>query len=226
MEHFPDIQLPFEEARILGCLLEKEVTTPGSYPLTLNSLVLACNQASSREPVTSLSSEEVEIALRGLSQKYLIEKTLGGRTPKYEHALPDVLSMQDSERAVLTVLLLRGGQSTGEIKQRTERMHHFHSLDEVEETLTWFIEYPHGPLVRRIPVGTGRRVETFKHLLSEDHTSSTVSDPTEAASVVPPSHEQSPTPAPEEDEDWRTRIERQLSDLQSQVTDLRSKLGE
>ena len=74
--------------------------------------------------------------------------------------------MQPGERAVLTVLLLRGPQSTGEIRQRTDRLHTFSSLDEVEETLTWFIEYPHGPLVRRIPVGEGRRVETFAHLLS------------------------------------------------------------
>jgi uncharacterized protein YceH (UPF0502 family) len=225
MDHFPDIQLTFEEARVLGCLLEKEVTTPGSYPLTLNSLVLACNQTSSREPVTSLSAEVIEIAIRGLSQKYLIEKTLGGRTPKYEHVLPSFLSLQDSERAVLTVLLLRAGQSSGEIKQRTERMHHFNSLDEVEETLTWFIEYPHGPLVRRVPVGTGRRVETFRHLLSEEHNSGTVSEPSEADPVDAPSHEQSPAPAIEDD-DWRTRIETQLADLQNQVTDLRSRLGE
>ena len=88
MDHFPDIQLTFEEARVLGCLLEKEITTPGSYPLTLNSLILACNQSSSREPVNFLSSKVVEDALRGPSQKYLIVKILGGRTPKYEHALP------------------------------------------------------------------------------------------------------------------------------------------
>jgi uncharacterized protein YceH (UPF0502 family) len=217
MDHFPDIQLTFEEARVLGCLLEKEITTPGSYPLTLNSLILACNQASSREPVTFLSAEVVEDALRGLSQKYLIVKILGGRTPKYEHALPSVLSMQDSEQAVLTVLLLRGEQSSGEINQRTERMHHFNSLDEIEETLTWFIEYPHGPLVRRVPVGTGRRVETFRHLLSE---------PSEADPVGAPSHEQSPVSAIEDDDDWRTRIETQLDDLQNQVTDLRSRLEE
>lgn len=76
--------------------------------------------------------------------------------------------MQPGERAVLTVLLLRGPQSAGEIRQRTDRLHAFSSLDEVEETLTWFIEYPHGPLVRRIPVGEGRRVESFVHLLSPE----------------------------------------------------------
>ena len=154
MQHFHEIQLTFQEARVLGCLLEKEILTPGSYPLTHNSLLIACNQTSSRDPITHFTGEEVSEALRGLSEKYLVEKTLGGRAPKFEHCLPDVLSMQPSERAVLTVLLLRGPQSAGEIRQRTDRLHTFSSLDEVEETLTWFIEYPHGPLVRRIPVGS------------------------------------------------------------------------
>ena len=108
-------------------------------------------------------------ALRELSENYLVEKILGGRTAKYAHCLTHVLSMEDRERAVLTVLLLRGTQTAGEIKQRTERLHHFDTLEEVEEILTWFIEYPHGPLVRRIPVGGGRRVESFAHLLSEEH---------------------------------------------------------
>jgi uncharacterized protein len=141
MQHFPEIQLTFQEARVLGCLLEKEILTPGSYPLTHNSLLIACNQTSSRVPITHFTGEEVSEALRGLSEKYLVEKTLGGRAPKFEHCLQDVLSMQPGERAVLTVLLLRGPQSAGEIRQRTERLHTFSSLDEVEETLTWFIEY-------------------------------------------------------------------------------------
>src|SRR5688572_1763721 len=125
MQHFPEIQLTFQEARVLGCLLEKEILTPGSYPLTHNSLLIACNQTSSRDPITHFTGEEVSEALRGLSEKYLVEKTLGGRAPKFEHCLQDVLSMQPSERAVLTVLLLRGPQSAGEIRQRTDRLHTF-----------------------------------------------------------------------------------------------------
>ena len=216
MLHFPELQLTFVEARVLGCLLEKEALTPGSYPLTLNSLVTACNQASSREPVTSLTAEEVEDALRELSEKYLVTKILGGRTPKFEHDLQHVLSLQDNERAVLTVLLLRGQQTAGEIKQRTERMHHFHSLDEVEETLTWFIEYAHGPLVKRIPIGAGRRVETFAHLLSEDETG-------ESAPATP----ESPAPAtPDPDKAWKQEVEAHLADLQQQINDLREELGQ
>ncbi|MCW1924038.1 YceH family protein [Luteolibacter arcticus] len=211
MQHFPEIQLTFQEARVLGCLLEKEILTPDSYPLTPNSLLLACNQTTSRDPVTCFTGDEVAEALRGLSGKYLVEKNLGGRTPKFEHCIQDVLSMQRSERAVLTVLLLRGPQSAGEIRQRTDRLHTFSSLEDVEETLTWFIDYPHGPLVRRIPVGEGRRVETFVHLLSPaaaDGSSGTVT-PSAAAD----------TPA---ENDWRAAIEARLASLEAEIAELKA----
>lgn len=211
MQHFPEIQLTFQEARVLGCLLEKEILTPGSYPLTHNSLLIACNQTSSRDPITHFTAEEVAEALRGLSEKYLVEKTLGGRAPKFEHCLQDLLSMQPSERAVLTILLLRGPQSAGEIRQRTDRLHPFSSLDEVEETLTWFIEYPHGPLVRRIPVGEGRRVESFTHLLSPaaaDNSSVTGAPP--AAADIPAEN------------DWRAAIEARLGSLESEIAELKA----
>ena len=208
MQHFPEIQLTFQEARVLGCLLEKEILVPGSYPLTHNSLLIACNQTSSRDPITHFTGEEVSEALRGLSEKYLVEKTLGGRAPKFGHCIQDVLSMQPGERAVLTVLLLRGPQSTGEIRQRTDRMHTFASLDEVEETLSWFIEYPHGPLVRRIPVGEGRRVETFVHLLSP--LAPDASNATEAPSDTAADH------------DWRAAIEARLAALESEIAELKA----
>ncbi len=211
MQHFPEIQLTFQEARVLGCLLEKEILTPGSYPLTHNSLLIACNQTSSRDPITHFTGEEVSEALRGLSEKYLVEKTLGGRAPKFEHCLQDVLSMQPGERAVLTVLLLRGPQSAGEIRQRTDRLHTFASLDEVEETLTWFIEYPHGPLVRRIPVGEGRRVETFAHLLSPAAADSTfVTGVASASSHIPAEN------------DWRAAVEARLAILESEIAELKA----
>ena len=211
MQHFPEIQLTFQEARVLGCLLEKEILTPGSYPLTHNSLLIACNQTSSRDPITHFTGEEVSEALRGLSEKYLVEKTLGGRAPKFEHCLQDVLSMQPGERAVLTVLLLRGPQSAGEIRQRTDRLHTFSSLDEVEETLTWFIEYPHGPLVRRIPVGEGRRVETFAHLLSPAAADSP------SVTGAPPAAADTPA-----ENDWRAAIEARLASLESEIAELKA----
>ncbi len=208
MQHFPEIQLTFQEARVLGCLLEKEILTPDSYPLTHNTLLLACNQTTSREPVTRFTGEEVSEALRGLSEKYLVEKILGGRAPKFQHCIQDVLSMQPGERAVLTVLLLRGPQTAGEIRQRTDRLHTFSSLDEVEETLTWFIEYPHGPLVRRIPVGEGRRVESFVHLLA--------SAAEETPSVTSATSE---TPA---ENDWRAAIEARLASLEAEIAELKA----
>jgi len=213
MKHFPEIQLALAEARVLGSLLEKEVLTPDAYPLSLNSLVTACNQSSSRFPVTALAAEEVMEALRGLSEKYLVEKVLGGRTAKYEHCLQHVLNMQDSERAILTVLLLRGAQSAGELKQRTDRLHEFDSLDAVEETLGWFIDYPHGSLVKRIPVGSGRRVETFQHLLSE----------------YVPSEEEEHAPLPEalspaDDAAWRATFEERLANLENELEELRQRL--
>lgn len=208
MQHFPELQLTFQEARVLGCLLEKEILTPDSYPLTHNSLVIACNQTTSRDPITRFTGEEVSEALRGLSEKYLVEKILGGRAPKFAHCIQDVLSMQPSERAVLTVLLLRGAQTAGEIRQRTDRLHTFASLEEVEETLTWFIEYPHGPLVRRIPVGEGRRVETFAHLLSPADAEITGTSP--AAFII------------QEENDWRAAIEARLARLESEIAELKA----
>ena len=212
MQHFPEIQLTFQEARVLGCLLEKEILTPGSYPLTHNSLVLACNQTSSRDPITHFTGEEVSEALRGLSEKYLVDKILGGRAPKFEHCVQDVLSMQPGERAVLTVLLLRGAQSAGEIRQRTDRLHTFSSLEEVEETLTWFIEYPHGPLVRRIPVGEGRRVESFAHLLS-----SAVVDGPSVAGDRPVASDSA------EEDDWRADMEARIASLEYEIAVLKAR---
>ena len=204
MRHFPEIQLSAVAARVLGCLLEKETVTPDHYPMTLNALLAACNQATSRHPVTDYQSVDVEGALSELSEEYLVSKCLGGRAPKYEHNLSDVLALTDAERAVLTVLLLRGTQTAGELKQRSERMHGFESLAEVEEILASFIEYPHGPLVERLAAGGGRRVETFRHLLGGG-------DGVEAE----------PLSAQAEAADWRQSIEQRLASLEAEVARLR-----
>lgn len=207
MKHFPELQLTAASARVLGCLLEKQVTTPDLYPLTLNSLVTACNQSSSRNPITNYTADDVSEAIRLLSEDYLVTKVLGGRAPKYEHELSDVLDLSDPERAVMTVLLLRGTQTTGEIKQRSERLYSFESLDQIEEILTGFIEYPHGPLVERIPSGAGRRVETFRHLLAEDG-----STPTEIE-------------APPASDDWKQEMEQRIAQLEKQVAELMEALS-
>ncbi len=164
---FPELQLDFVESRVLGCVLEKQTTTPDYYPLTLKAIEAACNQSSNRYPVTKLTSEEVEDAVKRLRKKELLMQIhiSGSRVPKYEHQLPEILDLTSPERAVLTVLLLRSIQTPGELKQRTERMHPFESVSQIEEILTGFIEYPYGPLVKELPVGSGRRVKTYGHLL-------------------------------------------------------------
>ena len=121
----------------------------------MNSLQAACNQSSNRHPVTQLEEGTIEKALLGLREKGLVVKVhaAGSRSAKYKHILNQVLDLDSAQRAVLTVLLLRGVQTSGEIKQRCERMHEFTSLEDVEQSLEWFIEYPHGPLVMRHPAG-------------------------------------------------------------------------
>jgi uncharacterized protein YceH (UPF0502 family) len=222
--HFPEIQLTFVESRVLGCLLEKESTTPAYYPLTLNSLQAACNQTSNRQPVTQLEERLIEKALFGLREKGLVLKVnaAGSRSPKYKHILDQVLDLDSAQRATLTVLLLRGVQTSGEIKQRCERMHEFESLEEVDQALEWFIDYPHGPLVVRNPAGGGRRVETYAHLLGGAVPENARALPEAAAEVL----------ELEEEQLWRSRMEQKIQELQSQVEELsgmvhhlRSELG-
>ena len=164
---FPDLQLDFIESRVLGAILEKETTTPDYYPMTLKAIEAACNQSSNRFPVTKLPLDEIEEAVQRLRRKNILMQVhvSGSRVPKYEHQLSEILEMSSAENAVMTVLLLRSIQTAGEIKQRTERMHPFESVEQVEEVLEGFMEYSYGPLVRELPVGGGRRVKTYGHLL-------------------------------------------------------------
>lgn len=212
--HFPELQLSFSEGRVLGCLLEKEATTPAYYPLTLNSLQAACNQSSNRYPVTQLEESSIAKALIGLRLKGLAIQlqAAGARALKYKHTVPQVLALDTAQTAILTVLLLRGVQTAGEIKQRCERMHDFPSIEAVEEAIQWFIEYPHGPLVMKYPSGSGRRVETYAHLLG----GAPVGDgnvPTEVSAEVVEL---------EEEQIWRNRMEQKIQALQTSVEELSS----
>jgi len=222
--HFPELQLSFNEGRVLGCLLEKEASTPACYPLTLNGLQAACNQSSNRYPVTLLEESAIDKALVGLRLKGLAVQlqVAGARTLKYKHILPQVLELDAAQTAILTVLLLRGVQTAGEIKQRCERMHDFTSTGAVEESLQWLIEYPHGPLVLRHPAGGGRRVETYAHLLGGAPAGDGRAI-TEAVTAIVEL---------EEEQLWRSHMEQKIQDLQttvetlnSMVNDLRAELG-
>ncbi|MFZ0529240.1 MAG: DUF480 domain-containing protein [Propionicimonas sp.] len=156
-----------EEQRVLGCLLEKQRTVPASYPLTLNTLRLACNQASSREPVVDYSEKTVTDTLRALKDRGLVRVVWaekGSRTLKYHQLLDEVLAPAPDERALLTVLLLRGAQSPGELKTRSERLHPFADKHEVDVCLAR-MSSAEPPLVRELPLQRGHQDRRWVHLL-------------------------------------------------------------
>jgi uncharacterized protein YceH (UPF0502 family) len=155
------------EQRILGSLLEKERTVPATYPLSLNALRTACNQTSSRDPISDYDEATVERVARELKDRGLVRivwAATGRRTLKYHQTLAEALSLTDAERALVTVLLLRGPQAPGELRSRTERLHHFPDRESVEETLARMAERP-TPLVRELPRRPGQHDNRWVHLL-------------------------------------------------------------
>ena len=157
------------ETRVLGALVEKEVTTPEYYPLSLNALVNACNQKSNREPVMNLDEGAVRGALRSLSDQLLARSSSGSdsRVTKYEHRLQEAFNFHRHEIAVLCVLLLRGPQTPGELRTRTERMYSFEDLDGVHSALQHLMKRE-PPLVKILPRQPGTKESRYAHLLSGD----------------------------------------------------------
>jgi uncharacterized protein YceH (UPF0502 family) len=147
-----------EEVRVLGALLEKQATTPEYYPLTLNSLVAACNQKSNRWPVVSYSEDDVRLAIDGLKAKGMAAEIIGnGRVSKYAQRYTEKINLGRRESAILCVLLLRGPQTLGEIKGRTERVYDFTDLDEVETVLGKMAAREDGALAQKLPAGPGMK---------------------------------------------------------------------
>jgi uncharacterized protein YceH (UPF0502 family) len=155
------------EARVLGALVEKEVTTPDYYPLTMNALVNACNQRSNREPVTDFDEDDVRQALHGLEEMSLAgrARSADGRVTKYEHWLGEAFNFSRAETALLCVLLLRGPQTPGELRGRTERMHRFDEITEVLAGLQKLMERE-PPLAAVLPRQPGTKESRYAHLLS------------------------------------------------------------
>jgi len=154
------------EIRVLGSLIEKEITTPEYYPLTLNALINACNQLSNREPVVSFDEKTVVRALESLREKKLAWMVTGvGRVPKYEHRFTEALQLAEQEAAVLCILMLRGPQTVGEIRGRTGRLYDFKELEEVELTLQALMA-AQAPLVTRLPRQPGTKESRYAHLLA------------------------------------------------------------
>lgn len=152
------------EARILGSLAEKAATTPDVYPLTLNNLVLACNQKTAREPVTNLSSGEIGHALRQLEPRGLVKSEYGARAERYHHRIDRVFDLTSAQTSLMALLFLRGPQTLHELLARSERMHRFADADDVRHALERLAERA-TPLVRRLPRGPGQREDRYAHLL-------------------------------------------------------------
>ena len=156
------------EARIVGALIEKQLTTPEYYPLTMNALVAACNQKTNREPVVSYTEEIVQNALDVLrEEKNLVYVFYGStsRVPKYKHILPQTFELDERETAVMCALMLRGAQTLGELRERTSRLYEFSGLGEVQETLDGLLKKEE-PLVVRLERQAGQKEARFAHLLS------------------------------------------------------------
>jgi uncharacterized protein YceH (UPF0502 family) len=154
------------EIRVLGALIEKEITTPEYYPLTLNSLIAACNQKSNRWPVTEYADDDVLVALSGLrSHGFAAEISGSSRAAKYGQRFTEKLNLGRRETAILCVLMLRGRQTLGEIKGRTERMYSFSDLEEVELVLHKLIDRAEGALARKLPPAPGMKEPRYSHAM-------------------------------------------------------------
>ena len=215
------------EARVLGCLLEKQRTTPEQYPLTLNALRLACNQSTNRDPVTDYDEGTVRDAAQSLGRRRLARLTTGhgGRVAKYRHLLREELGLADDELAVLCVLLLRGPQTPGELKGRTERLHPFAELAEVEATIERLIERE---LALRLERRPGQKEQRYMHLLSADAEqaesppvpgSVPAAEPSATETAVPAATSSAPV-APD------SSLEARVSELEAAVGELREKLAD
>ena len=165
-------QLTAPEARVIGCLLEKQVTTPEQYPLSINAITLACNQKTNREPVMSLGEGEVQDLLDQLVKRHYLRTVsgFGNRVTKYEQRFCNSefgdLKLTAAEVALVTTLLLRGPQTPGELRSRGQRMHEFSDMAEVEAALEHLATREDGPFVARLPREPGKREQRYMHLFS------------------------------------------------------------
>jgi uncharacterized protein len=205
------------ETRVLGSLVEKDITTPDYYPLSLNALMNACNQKNNRDPVMSLDEDAVREALNGLQEQRLAGpiSSADSRVTKYEHRMQEVFNFTRGEIAVIAVLLLRGPQTPGELRGRTERMHRFDELSDVQSTLQRLAQRE-PPLVKMLPRQPGTKEARFAHLFSGDVEG--WEPPPSAAPVMA-----APNSA---DSDRIARLEEELSGLQKDVAELKQQLAE
>jgi len=211
------LHLSETEARVLGALIEKDITTPDYYPLSLNALVNACNQKNNRDPVMGLAEDAVRDALSSLQEKRMAGPAGGAdsRVTKYEHRLQEVFNFDRREIAVVCVLLLRGPQTPGELRGRTERMYRFETLDDVQSALQKLTDRQPS-LVVMLPRQPGTKESRYMHLFSGDVSAEFVA----AASAASPRSSADPI-------EFRiASLESEIASLRSEVADLRREFGE
>ncbi len=217
-----DIQLTPNEARVIGCLIEKEKTTPDQYPLSLNAVMTACNQKSNREPVMNLSESEVQEILDDLVKKHLVsEKTgFGSRVAKYQHRFFNSefggSHFDDQEMGITCVLLLRGPQTPGELRTRTNRLCDFADVHAVEAVLNKLAERDDGPFVVKLPREAGKRESRYAHLFSGEVDVSQI-----AASAAPAA-----VSASGGGDDRISQLEQMVLELSEEVQALRQEVAE
>ena len=205
------------ELRVLGCLVEKEFTTPEYYPLSLNALTNACNQKSNRDPVLSLEETDVVRGLDRLRSLGLaVLDDTGGRVPKYMHTLPGKLRLEPPEVAVVAELLLRGPQTLGELRTRADRMHRFADLAAVEEVLAELLGME-PPLVSKLPRQPGRKEHRYIHLLAGE---------TELTAQAPEVTPEAATLQVRAEDDRIQRLEQEVADLRGELGTLKEEMAE
>jgi len=209
-----EIKLTETEVRVLGCLIEKDITTPEYYPLSLNALVNACSQKSNRDPVMQLDEDTVRAALEGLQEQRMAGPARGAdsRVTKYEQRLQDVFNFTRPEIAVLCVLLLRGPQTPGELRGRAERMHRFEALQDVQSALQKLMQREPA-LVKVLPRQPGTKESRYAHLLAGDVVEA------EAAMPVGAAVERNPA-----DAERIVRLEEEVAELRREVSEVKDQL--
>ncbi len=218
-----------EELRVLGCLVEKELTTPQQYPLTLNALALACNQSSNRDPVVSYEEHTVEEAVTSAKAKGLarfVHPSHGRSAIRYAHTLSEALGVDTRQLALLSILMLRGPQTPGELRTRTERMERFDGLVDLERELERLGEREK-PLVRRLGRRAGQKEDRFAHLLggeggAQDHVAAETAEPSRQDLSVRRAPQDDRTSALERE---LLELRREVSALRAELSDLKAQLG-
>jgi uncharacterized protein YceH (UPF0502 family) len=211
------MDLSDSEIRVLGCLLEKQRTTPDHYPLSLNSLRLACNQSTNREPVVDYDDAVIRDALHRLERRGYTRLAGASRAAKYRHLLSEALPMSSGEQAVMCVLMLRGAQTPGELKQRGERIHAFEGLDEVHAMLARLIERG---LVARLERRPGQKEERYAQLLGQEAEieGGTAEHSANGASVSPPAPHEALPPIAVDLQGRVAQLEREVAELRAVLT--------